>query len=102
MSIDEQIDEWTHFYRVCTSCGHGWWGLHCPHDGYQNPCPNCHQRPDTVKENAGGECECEFVVNVDEVKALILSETRKARTEAIASYKKILAYEKAELEKEKL
>ena len=30
-----------HFHRVCPSCGCEWAALHCPHDGYQNPCPRC-------------------------------------------------------------
>ena len=42
----EDCDEesW-HFLRTCAECGHQWYGLHCPHDLYQNPCPNCGIRP---------------------------------------------------------
>lgn len=36
------------FLRTCEFCGHQWAGLHCPHDGHQNPCPECGQRPTTV------------------------------------------------------
>lgn len=42
-------DDW-HFLRRCLHCGETWWGLHCPHDGYQNPCPKCGVRPTTVRE----------------------------------------------------
>ena len=38
-------DSW-HYLRTCEACGHQWGGLHCPHDGYQNPCPACGIRPD--------------------------------------------------------
>ena len=41
-SSDEE--SW-HYLRYCGFCGHEWYGLHCPHDGYQNPCPNCGRRP---------------------------------------------------------
>lgn len=34
-----------HFLRVCQICGTKWYGLHCPHDGNQNPCPSCGVRP---------------------------------------------------------
>lgn len=37
-------DTW-HFLRICQQCGGYWWGLHCPHDGHQNPCPWCEVRP---------------------------------------------------------
>lgn len=39
----------THFLRTCEFCGNQWEGLHCPHDGYQNPCGACGKRPTTVK-----------------------------------------------------
>jgi hypothetical protein len=35
----------THFLRTCERCGCIWEGLHCPHDGYQNRCPDCNLRP---------------------------------------------------------
>ena len=38
-------DDDTHFARTCVGCGKKWWGLHCPHDGIQNPCPGCGTRP---------------------------------------------------------
>lgn len=40
---DDPEDDW-HYRRTCTSCGKQWWSLHCPHDGYQNPCPACKTR----------------------------------------------------------
>lgn len=40
----------SHYYRRCLFCGCKWWGLHCPHDGYQNPCPKCGKRPVPVSE----------------------------------------------------
>ena len=39
-----------HFLRTCLNCGMKWHGLHCPHDGYQNPCPVCGVRPETVPD----------------------------------------------------
>jgi hypothetical protein len=45
-------EESVHFLRKCLFCGDQWWGLHCRHDGYQNLCPNCGQRPVTVQETA--------------------------------------------------
>jgi hypothetical protein len=48
---DDEPDEpsW-HFKRVCVACGQSWYGLHCPHDGYQNPCPHCGTRPEPIAE----------------------------------------------------
>lgn len=40
-------DDW-HYDRVCHVCGNKWRGLHCEHDGYQNPCPSCGIRPVVV------------------------------------------------------
>ena len=37
---DSDEESW-HFKRTCEACGHVWYGLHCIHDGYQNPCSNC-------------------------------------------------------------
>lgn len=48
-----------HFRRVCAECGNEWGGLHCPHDGYQNPCPKCGAVPAPVLEPTEG-CNCEF------------------------------------------
>jgi hypothetical protein len=39
-----------HFRRTCIRCGHRWWGLHCPHDGSQNPCPSCGVTPERLGE----------------------------------------------------
>ena len=44
-SVVDMSEESWHFKRMCLSCGKVWWGLHCPHDGYQNPCPHCGMRP---------------------------------------------------------
>jgi len=44
-------EESTHFLRTCLFCGCQWWGLHCPHDGYQNNCPDCGKRPVTVPDD---------------------------------------------------
>lgn len=34
-----------HYLRRCQFCKATWWGLHCPHDGFQNPCGNCGKTP---------------------------------------------------------
>lgn len=34
-----------HYRRTCPLCSYVWYALHCPHDGAQNPCPNCGIRP---------------------------------------------------------
>ena len=49
---DEPGEESCHYLRKCAHCGGEWWGLHCPHDGYQNPCPKCGIRPETEPEEA--------------------------------------------------
>lgn len=51
IALEELRDALT-YKRICSHCGDVWWGLHCIHDGYQNPCPNCHTRPTPVKEDA--------------------------------------------------
>jgi hypothetical protein len=38
---DDPDEESWHYRRTCGGCGYVWWGLHCPHDGVQNPCPSC-------------------------------------------------------------
>lgn len=43
-SYDYSSEESTHYLREC-ECGHRWYGHHCPHDGYQNPCSKCGKRP---------------------------------------------------------
>jgi len=53
-------DSW-HYWRTCKACGFRWGGLHCPHDGYQNPCPSCGVRPEPepivpAKENVEYFC----------------------------------------------
>lgn len=56
----DEVDEppW-HFLRTCPMCGYQWGGLHCPHDGFQNPCPNCGEWPEVVQSPTNG-CRCEF------------------------------------------
>lgn len=39
-----------HYKRICEFCVGSWYGLHCPHDGAQNPCPYCERRPIAVPE----------------------------------------------------
>lgn len=41
---DHGEESW-HYRRTCASCWTSWYGLHCPHDGIQNPCPGCAVRP---------------------------------------------------------
>jgi len=41
---DDGGESW-HYVRKCEFCGYSWHGLHCPHDGYQNPCPECKKTP---------------------------------------------------------
>lgn len=45
---DGDTEESYHFKRICLHCGQKWWGLHCPHDGIQNPCPGCGIEPTPV------------------------------------------------------
>ncbi len=47
---DERDEESWHYLRTCEHCAHQWFGLHCVHDGYQNPCPKCGVRPTPVPE----------------------------------------------------
>ena len=54
--IDDLIFGKWHYKRTCEFCGYIWGGLHCIHDGYQNPCPSCNKRPTTVD----GNCNCKF------------------------------------------
>jgi hypothetical protein len=61
----EMTEDYTHFHRTCQNCGKNWWGLHCPHDGYQNPCPECKTKPTAVNQE---HCDCEFVAPVDEIR----------------------------------
>lgn len=49
----EEIEESWHYLRECPTCGRRWWGLHCPHDGVQNPCPECGLYPATVPGEVG-------------------------------------------------
>lgn len=81
------IEDYTHYHRTCQNCGKNWWGLHCPHDGYQNPCPECESMPVVVNAHY---CDCEFVVPVDEAQALI--ETATAEANAKVADKILTAY----------
>lgn len=55
-------DACTHYARKCVHCGKAWASLHCPHDGYKNPCPHCGQRHDAI----AGDCDCETTIPFDE------------------------------------
>lgn len=48
---DDSGEESFHYLRTCEHCGHKWYGLHCPHDRYQNPCPNCGVQPTPIEES---------------------------------------------------
>lgn len=52
---DDYGEESWHFKRECLHCGSTWYGLHCPHDGHQNPCPDCGIIPAVVPEEYDGE-----------------------------------------------
>lgn len=39
--VDETGEDAWHYRRTCAHCGEAWFGLHCRHDGVQNPCPGC-------------------------------------------------------------
>jgi hypothetical protein len=53
MSCECEFDDYQawQYKRICLFCGHEWYGLHCPHDGHQNPCPLCGKRPEVVPES---------------------------------------------------
>jgi hypothetical protein len=53
MSCECEFDDYQawQYKRICLFCGHEWYGLHCPHDGHQNPCPSCGKRPEVVPES---------------------------------------------------
>ena len=57
-------DNTTHYERTCMFCGYTWLGLHCPHDRYQNPCPNCNKKPSTIDYY---DCTCKGVTDLDDV-----------------------------------
>lgn len=44
---DSDEEPW-HYLRRCQFCNHTWYGLHCPHDGHQNPCMGCDRVPEVV------------------------------------------------------
>lgn len=50
---DDDKGSW-HFHRVCAYCATEWAGLHCVHDGYQNPCPKCGLLPAMIHDNDDG------------------------------------------------
>lgn len=45
---DDPHEESWHYQRTCEHCGEIWYGLHCPHDGYQRRCPGCGVRPTVI------------------------------------------------------
>lgn len=75
----EQL-EVLHFHRTCQNCGKNWWGLHCPHDGYQNPCPECGYKPIVLNDHY---CDCEFVAPVSEIEAHTRQQVQKAQLEVV-------------------
>jgi hypothetical protein len=46
---DGNTEPSTHYKRTCLFCKQSWFGLHCPHDFHQRPCPNCGKKPITLK-----------------------------------------------------
>lgn len=70
----------THYEKVCTNCGECWFGLHCPHDGYQNPCPKCKTTPKQVEF---GDCECRGVTFIDDAIEELLAWHNKKVKEAM-------------------
>jgi hypothetical protein len=58
--LNKMIPESWHYKRKCEKCGGRWFGLHCIHDGYQNPCPHCNTVPMPVPMPEGG-CNCKMV-----------------------------------------
>ena len=68
--LREAIEELrTHYERICLFCGETWLGLHCPHDGYQNPCPNCGKMPETISTFDTAN-DCNGVIDTDEIVVL--------------------------------
>jgi len=63
--LDMIGEESTHYQRTCVFCGYSWLGLHCVHDGYQNPCSNCDRKPPVIDYF---ECSCESTTG-DMIKA---------------------------------
>ena len=61
--VEPTTESW-HYKRTCTHCGCVWAGLHCIHDGYQNPCGKCGKRPTPVETEVC--CGCEFDWEDDE------------------------------------
>ena len=82
LETPSELDDSTHYHRTCMNCGKNWWGLHCPHDGYQNNCPNCNIRPHTVVTPENG-CDCEFVVPVIEAEQAITRLLAEARIDSL-------------------
>jgi hypothetical protein len=42
---EDTLEKSWHYRRTCPACGGVWFGLHCPHDGVQKPCPHCGVAP---------------------------------------------------------
>lgn len=68
---DLLLEASTHYERVCLNCGYTWLGLHCPHDGYQNPCGHCREKPKTVETTKDTTCECNGATDLVELKTEI-------------------------------
>lgn len=55
---DDDSQELTHYMRTCAFCNMRWESLRCPHNGYQNPCPNCGHRQAVLKNECNCEADC--------------------------------------------
>lgn len=78
-NLNKAVEDFYHHQLVCQFCGETWWGLHCPHDGYQNPCPNCDVPPTPLK----GNCTCELVMPVKTAQDIINNEKIEAVKDAL-------------------
>ena len=87
MNTQSIRDELMHYHRTCLSCGENWWGLHCPHDGIQNPCSACGMRPNTVPTKNG--CDCEFVMPESDITTYLEQQIAVARIDEAKNSKAI-------------
>lgn len=73
-----------HFLRTCPSCGKTWWGLHCPHDGRQNPCMHCGVTPAPIPDP---EAQISDVVrsHMEQVTTRIMNDMRTLSTTTTAA-----------------
>ena len=69
----DELEQSTHYQRTCMFCGYSWLGLHCVHDGYQNPCGNCDRKPLVIDYF---DCLCETVIESERLATLKLKENK--------------------------